>query len=138
MQSFADLELGNTVLQELYAASNQDRGDADAVAAIWLRVYNQCFVTLFDRGVLESLLVVDEVPSQAQAQLDAMAREVAAHNVEPAEVAAPVTGTGFGRFSKRRFWRSRLRMLDRRLTGAPGRSQLHRSADFSDRQDTFS
>jgi hypothetical protein len=90
MQAYADLELGKTVLQELYAASNQDR-DADAVAAVWMGVYNTSFVTLYDRGLLTHLIVVDEVPEAAQAQLDAMAAEVASSNVEPvAEFAAPV------------------------------------------------
>ncbi len=92
MQAYADLELGNAVLQELYAASEEDR-DADAVAAIWFKVYNQSFTTLWDRGLLNHLLVVDQIPAKAQAQLDAMVAEVAAYSVEPAaeaEVAAPV------------------------------------------------
>ena len=91
MQAFADLELGKQVMQNLYDASEEDR-DADAVAAVWFNVYNESFVTLYDRGLLTHLIVVDEVPEAAQAQLDAMAAEVEAYNhVEPvAEVAAPV------------------------------------------------
>jgi hypothetical protein len=54
-------------------------------------VYNAPFVTLYDRGLLTHLIVVDEVPEAAQAQLDAMAAEVASSTVEPVEeVVAPV------------------------------------------------
>jgi hypothetical protein len=42
------------------------------------------------RGLLTHLIVVDEVPEAAQAQLDAMAAEVASSTVEPVEeVVAP-------------------------------------------------
>ena len=77
-------------MQELYDASSEAR-DADAVAAVWMGVYNAPFVTLYDRGLLTHLIVVDEVPEAAQAQLDAMAAEVASSTVEPVEeVVAPV------------------------------------------------
>jgi hypothetical protein len=90
MQAFADLELGKTVMQELRDASNEAR-DADAVAAVWISMYNTAFITLYDRGLLTHLIVVDEVPEAAQAQLDAMATEVASSNAEPvAEVVAPI------------------------------------------------
>ena len=85
-----NLECGG-LLQELRDASNQDR-DAQAVADVWLRAYNTTFITLFDRGLLAHLFVVDEIPEAAQPQLDAMAAEVDAYNyVEPvAEAPAPV------------------------------------------------
>jgi hypothetical protein len=91
MQAYADLETGASVMQELSEASNQHR-DADAVAAVWFKVYNESFITLYDRGLLANLIVVDAIPEAAQAQLDAMAAEVEAYNhVEPvAEVVAPV------------------------------------------------
>jgi hypothetical protein len=91
MQAYADLEMGASVMQELSEASNQHR-DADAVAAVWFKVYNESFITLYDRGLLANLIVVDAIPEAAQAQLDAMAAEVEAYNhVEPvAEVVAPV------------------------------------------------
>jgi len=76
-------------MQELYDASSEAR-DADAVAAVWMGVYNAPFVTLYDRGLLTHLIVVAEVPEAAQAQLDAMAAEVSS-TVEPVEeVVAPV------------------------------------------------
>jgi hypothetical protein len=89
MQAFADLEMGKSVLHELYRASEQSR-DADAVAQKWMQIYNTAFVTLFDRGVLK--IVVEDIPAEAQAQLDRMADEVASYNyVEPEEeVIVPV------------------------------------------------
>jgi hypothetical protein len=76
MQAYADLEMGASVMHELSEASNQHR-DADAVAAVWFKVYNESFITLYDRG-LANLIVVDAIPEAAQAQLDAMAAEVKA------------------------------------------------------------
>jgi hypothetical protein len=89
MSAFADLEMGRSVLQELYRASEQPR-DAEAVAQKWVEIYNTIFVTLYDRGVLK--FVVEDVPAEAQSQLDRMADEVASYNpVETEEeVVAPV------------------------------------------------
>jgi hypothetical protein len=78
-------------MQELAAASEQSR-DADAVAAGWFKVYNESFIVLYERGVLDHLKVVDELPEAAKTQLGAMADDVVAYYPEPeAEVAAPVT-----------------------------------------------
>jgi hypothetical protein len=88
MMAYADLEMGKSIMQELAAASEQDRS-ADAVAQVWFKCYNESFIMLYERGVLAHLKVVDELPEAAQAQLAAMADDVLANYPEP-EVAAPV------------------------------------------------
>jgi len=84
MQAYADLEMGKAVLQELYAASEEDR------SAIWFKVYNESFIMLYERGVLAHLKVVDELPEAAKAQLGAMADDVDYYPEPEAKVAAPV------------------------------------------------
>jgi hypothetical protein len=61
-----------------FNSSNPDRTFMEAVDLN----YNRAFITLWDRGALTRLLITDELPAQAQRDLDRIAAAV--------EAAAPV------------------------------------------------
>lgn len=55
--------------------------------------FDRAFVTLFDRGALNKLFVVEEIPSRAQQDLDAMVARVEAAKPKPTAPTAGVVAT---------------------------------------------
>jgi hypothetical protein len=93
MQAFVELESADEDGELAAAAQDENNPDA-AVMAAFERLYSRIFITLFDRGVLAHLIVVDQIPEGAQRQLDAMVAEVESHRSTKTKVQQrPVTTT---------------------------------------------
>jgi hypothetical protein len=69
---------------------NGENPDRDMMGAVEMS-YNRVFITLFDRGALNRLLIGDEIPEHAQRDMDRI--QAAVEDAEPAplrEVVVPV------------------------------------------------
>jgi hypothetical protein len=78
---------------ELVAASQDPVNPDRAVMDTFMLIYSRIFLKLWDRGVLEPIMVLEEVPESAQEQLDSMVKEVEAHtqtNAAVQQAPAPV------------------------------------------------
>lgn len=93
MQAYVELESADED-GELVAAAQDETNPDSAVIRAFERLYTRIFITLYDRGVLSHIMVVDEIPERAQRQLDAMVAEVESQRCAKVEVqqkpAAPV------------------------------------------------
>jgi hypothetical protein len=89
MSAFTELEADGGAIEQ---AMRDDVNPDMAILKACELAYSRAFITLYDRGALNRLLVVDEIPASAQAQLDQMAREVESAGPAPVvqSVAAPV------------------------------------------------